>query len=202
MRKTILAISICTAAAWARSAGAQGAPGVHFGLSGGADFPVADQRDVYKTGWNGTALVAFNFGDSPVGLRIDGSYHDLRTKGDLEPFFGGTGKTRIIDGTADLVIGARHSPVEPYLIGGVGAYDLRFHGQEVDTGNAFTQSTTRFGWNAGGGIAFPVSPNWGGRMFIEARYTSISVNADRFSNSIHTGGSRFTFVPVNVGIIF
>ena len=37
-------------------------------------------------------------------------------------------------------------------------------------------------------------------MFMEARYTSISVNADRFSNSVHTGGSRFTFVPV--GIIF
>jgi len=202
MRKTILAISIFAAVAWARSARAQGAPGVHFGVSGGADFPVSDQRDVYKTGWNGTALVAFNFGDSPVGMRIDGSYHDFRTKGDLEPFFGGTGKTRIIDGTADLVIGARHAPVEPYLIGGVGAYDLRFHGQEVDTGNAFTQSTTRFGWNAGGGIAFPVNPNWVGRMFVEARYTSISVNADRFSNSIHTGGTRFTFVPVNVGIIF
>jgi hypothetical protein len=39
-------------------------------------------------------------------------------------------------------------------------------------------------------------------MFIEARYTSISINTDRFSNSIHTGGSRFTFVPVNIGIIF
>ena len=39
----------------AKIADAQGASGVRFGLSGGADFPVSDQRDVYKTGWNGTA---------------------------------------------------------------------------------------------------------------------------------------------------
>ena len=202
MRKAVLGFAVLAAVALTRQAAAQGAPGAHFGLSGGADFPVSDQSDVYKTGWNGTALVAFNFGTSPFGFRIDGSYHELRTKGDLEPFFGGTGKTRIIDGTANVVIGPHHMSVEPYFIGGGGAYDLRFSGEEVDTGNAFSESTTRFGWNAGGGIAFPLSHDGSGRMFIEARYTSISVNADRFSNSVHTGGSRFTFVPVNVGIIF
>jgi opacity protein-like surface antigen len=175
---------------------------VQFGLSGGADFPVEDQRDVYKTGWNGTALLAFNFGGSPVGLRIDGSYHELKTKTDLEAFFLGSGKTRIIDGTADLVIGPRGKPVEPYLLGGVGAYDLRFRGEDITTGNSFSQSTTRFGWNAGAGIAFPLSPASSTRIFVEARYTSVSVNSDRFSNSIHTGGTRFTFVPVNLGILF
>src|SRR5437588_5521595 len=109
----------------AKIADAQGASGVRFGLSGGADFPVSDQRDVYKTGWNGTALVAMNFGPSPVGIRIDGSYHELRTKSGLDVFFGGGGETRIIDGTANLVIGPRGMAVEPYFIGGAGAYDLR-----------------------------------------------------------------------------
>jgi hypothetical protein len=37
---------------------------------------------------------------------------------------------------------------------------------------------------------------------VEARYTSISVNADRFTNSIHTSGTRFTIIPVNLGFIF
>ena len=186
----------------ARTARAQGVAPVQFGLSGGADFPVEDQKDVYKTGWNGTALLAFNFGASPVGLRIDGSYHELKTKNDLEAFFLGSGKTRIIDGTADVVIGPRGRTVEPYLLGGVGAYDLRFRGEDITTGNSFSQSTTRFGWNAGGGIAFPLRPGSSSRIFVEARYTSVSVNTDRFSNSIHTGGSRFTFVPVNLGILF
>lgn len=186
----------------APAAFAQGTRPAQFGLSGGADFPVADQRDVYRTGWNGTALLAFNFGTSPVGLRIDGSYHELKTKSDLDALFLGSGKTRIIDGTLDLVLGPRNLAVEPYLIGGGGAYDLRFRGQDITTGNAFSESTTRFGWNVGGGLAFPLRPGSGSRVFVEARYTSISVSVDRFSNSVHTGGSRFTFVPVNIGVIF
>jgi len=186
----------------ARVGSAQGAGAVQFGLSGGADFPVSDQKDVYKTGWNGTALLAFNFGASPVGLRIDGSYHELTTKSDLDAFFVGSGKTRIIDGTIDLVAGPRGLVVEPYFIGGVGAYDLRFRGEDITTGNSFSQSTTRFGWNAGVGVAFPLARESSSRLFVEARYTSISVDSDRFSNSLHTGGNRFKFVPVNLGILF
>jgi opacity protein-like surface antigen len=203
MKRTTLGFlfSIGAALCISGTALAQGTGGVHFGVSGGADFPVSDQKDVYKTGWNGTALVAINFGNAPVGLRIDGSYHELKTEDNLLLFLG-NGKTRIIDGTADVVIGPRGQSVEPYVIGGVGAYDLRFRGTEIDTGNAFSQSTTRFGWNAGVGIAFPLGSGSNSRMFIEGRYTSISLNADRFSNSIHTGGSRFTLVPVNLGFVF
>lgn len=181
---------------------AQGTGGVHFGISGGADFPVSDQKDVFQTGWNGTAMLAINFGTAPVGIRIDGSYHELKTKGDLDAFFFGNGSTRIISGTADLVIGPRGQAVEPYVIGGVGAYDLRFRGQEVDTGNAFSDVTTRFGWNAGVGIAFPLGRGSNSRFFIEGRYTSISTNGNRFSDSVKSGGSRFTIVPVNAGFIF
>ncbi|HET7451442.1 MAG TPA: outer membrane beta-barrel protein [Thermoanaerobaculia bacterium] len=186
----------------AASARAQGNRPVQFGISGGADFPVSDQSDVYKTGWNGTALLAFNFGTSPFGLRVDGSYHEFRTKSDFEAEFG-NGKTRIVDGTFDVVIGPRNMAVEPYFLGGGGAYDMRFEGQDITTGNAFKDTTTRFGWNVGGGIAFPLGPpGTSSRIFIEARYTSVSVDVDRFSNSIHTGGTRFTFVPVNVGFVF
>ena len=137
---------------------------------------------------NGTAILALNFGDSPFGIRVDGSYGELHAKSSL-PGFVRTGTTRLITGTADLVVGARHGPIQPYLIGGVGAYDLRFQGQEVTTGNVFSDSTTRFGWNAGLGIAFPVGSM---AIFVEARYTSVSTDGNRFSDSIHTGGSRFT----------
>lgn len=150
-------------------------------------------------GLDGTAILAINFGDSPFGIRVDGSYGEIKTKSDLQAFLG-TGTTRLITGTADLVIGARHGPVQPYLIGGVGAYDLRFQGQQVDTGNVFSDSTTRFGWNAGLGIAFPVASTMA--IFVEARYTSVSTDGNRFSDSVHTGGSRFTYVPVSVGFIF
>jgi len=179
-------------------ASAQGAPGFRFGITGGADFPLQDQSDVYKTGWNGGLLFAINFGDTPFGLRFQATYDEMHLK-EFALFPNASGKTRIIAGVGDLVIGARHGAVQPYLIGGVGAYDLRFSGQDFSD-NPFSDSTTRFGWNAGGGLAFSLGRT--SRMFVEARYTSVSVDSDRFSNSIHTGGTRFTFLPVNLGFVF
>ncbi len=180
-----ISVGVCAALllfATASAARAQGIGSVHVGISGDADFPVQDQKDAYKTGWNGSLLVPINFGASPVSLRVDGSYHHMDTKSN------------------DVVAGPRGTSVEPYFIGGVGAYDLRFHGEDL-TNNTFSDRTTRFGWNAGGGLAFPLSGS-NSRLFIEARYTSVSTNGDRFSDSVRSGGSRFTFVPVNLGVIF
>src|SRR5262249_9686776 len=153
---------------------AQGGPGVHFGISGGADFPVENQSDVYKTGWNGTFLIPINFGSSPFGIRFDGSYHELKVKDEVFVIAGGSRKVRIINGTFDVTLGPHHGAVQPYFLGGVGAYDLRFSGENITTGNAFSNSTTRFGWNAGGGLAFPLGDSSGSVFFIEARYTSVS----------------------------
>jgi len=178
---------------------AQGTGSVHVGISGGADFPVQDQHDAYQTGWNGTLLFPINFGSSPVSARVDGSYNRMNTKSDLAAFTG-SGNVRILSGTVDLVAGPRDTPVEPYVIGSVGAYDLRFHGEDL-ANNTFSDRTTRFGWNAGGGIAFPLGAT-NSRLFLEARYTSVSTNGDRFSQSVRYGGSRFTFIPVNLGLIF
>ena len=120
---------------WASEAGAQGAPGVRFGVSGGASIPVQNQDHVYQLGWNATAMVLFNF-DAPVGIRLDGSYGEMDTKHDL-PGFVGNGSARIISGTADVVLGPRHGWIQPYFLGGVGVYDLRFKGQEVDGSDLF-----------------------------------------------------------------
>jgi opacity protein-like surface antigen len=178
---------------------AQGASGVHLGIAGGADFPVQNQREAFRTGWNAGALLAINFGTAPVGLRIDGAYHRMETKSDLAAF-AGSGNVRILSGTANLVLGPKGGPAEPYVLGGAGGYDLRFHGEDL-THNTFSDSTTRFGWNAGAGIAFPLGTS-NSRIFVEGRYISISTNGNRFSDSITTKGSRFTFVPVNLGFIF
>ena len=178
---------------------AQGTPGFHIGVAGGALLPTEDQHDVFDTGWNATLLFPINFGTSPIGIRFDGSYGELTTKSSLVGFQG-DGKSRIISGTFNLVIGPHLGVVQPYIIGGVGAYDLRFSGQEVDTGNLFADSSTRFGWNVGAGLSFCVGATT--QIFVEGRYTSISLDSNRFTDSIHTGGHRFTLVPVNVGIIF
>ncbi|HKD19472.1 MAG TPA: outer membrane beta-barrel protein [Thermoanaerobaculia bacterium] len=182
-------------------ASAQGAPGFHLGIGGGAVFPVQDQSDVYKTGWNATLMLLWNFGDSPFGIRLDGSYGELETKDVLTPIFGNA-KTKILDGTFDLVIGPHIGPyVQPYILGGVGAYDMRFNGENINTGNLFENRTTRFGWNAGAGMAFRLGSTTNTHFFVEGRYSSISIS-DLFTDSIHTGGRRFTTTTLNGGIIF
>jgi opacity protein-like surface antigen len=204
-RRSVLAFAALAAALLfgiSSVASAQGAPGFHIGLSGGADFPVEDQSDAFETGWNGTLILAWNFGESPFGIRLDGSYHELKIKDELLVSFT-EGKTRILDGTFDFVIGPHIGPyVQPYILGGVGAYDMRFRGQEIEVDDIFSDSTTRFGWNAGTGVAFRVGDTTSTHVFFEGRYTSISTDGDRFTDTIHTGGNRFTMVVVNTGIIF
>ena len=195
MRVCLVVLGFVTTATLAR---AQGAPGFRVGLEGGADFPIENQSDVYKTGWNAGILFPINFGDSPFGIRIDGAYHRMDTK-DLMFFVPGSGKVEIINGTFDFTLGPRHGSVQPYFLGGVGVYDMKFHGEDVFA-NPFSERSTRFGWNAGGGIAFALGTTT--RFFVEARYTSVSIDTDRFSNSIHTGGSRFTFIPLSAGFVF
>ena len=197
--RSIVAILIMGMAslAVASTASAQGAPGFHFGLSAGADFPVEDQEDIYDVGWNGTLMLNWMFGTSPFGIRLDGSYHQLHVDDDLEPLFVDA-KTRIIDGTFDFVFGPHIGIwVQPYILGGVGVYDLRFSGDDFDE-LEFSESTTRFGWNVGTGVAFRVSDQSDIHLTLEGRYHSVDLDRDQFFET----GNRFTVVTVNSGVIF
>ncbi len=177
-------------------AAAQGAPGFHIGLSGGADFPVGDQESVYDVGWNGTLMFSWMFGTSPFGIRLDGSYQELKVKSELEPLFL-DGKARLIDGTFDFVFGPHFGGFQPYILGGVGIYDVRFSGQDVVNGGLeFEVSDTRFGWNAGTGFAFCVSGDV--HIFLEGRYHSIDLDLDRFVET----NNRFDVVTANLGVVF
>ena len=180
-------------------AAAQGAPGFHVGLSGGADFPVGDQENVYDVGWNGTLMFSWMFGTSPFGIRLDGSYQELQVKSELEPLFL-DGKARLLDGTFDFVFGPHIGGwFQPYLLGGVGIYDVRFSAQDVVNGGLeFKVSDTRFGWNAGTGFAFRVSDQSDVHIFLEGRYHSIDLDRDAFVET----NNRFEVVTANLGVVF
>ena len=180
-------------------ASAQGAPGFHIGVSGGAMIPVQDESDVYNVGWNAMLVIPINFGASPFGIRLDGSYSEIDPKSEIIDF--NSGDTRIIDGTFDFVFGPHFGAFQPYIIGGVGIYDLRFRGEDVTGGNVFESSTTRFGWNVGTGFAFRVGSS-NTHVFVEGRYTSVSLEGNVLGDTLDTGGRRFTLVPVNVGVVF
>jgi len=165
---------------------AQGAVGMHFGIAGGASFPEEDAGNAYDTGYHGSFL--FNFTAPIVGLRLEGMYSRLEEKTRPQA----SGHVQLGGATANLVIGPSSFAVRPYFVGGGGFYRVKF--SATRTAGDFESTQDKFGWNAGGGIAFGAGPV--GTIFIEARYIRIETDP----NFVMSG--HFIFVPVTVGFVF
>jgi len=163
------------------SAWAQGTSGFHVGLSGAAIFPTEAASRDFTTGWGGSAMVIFNPRNSPVSVRAEGTYCGIEASS-----YTGVIRAKISSGTANVVVGSRGPSGRPYFIAGGGAYDLDFTAGSRTA--PFSGKQTRFGWNAGGGIAFPLGG--GSSIFVEAHYHSVQTK------------DSFTFVPVSVGVVF
>jgi hypothetical protein len=163
---------------------------IQFGVMGGATFPTGDFNNFVKTGWNAGALLNFGFQNSPVALRVDGSWNQMNYK-DFNNV-----KLRLIDATADLVfnVGTK-SPAQFYLIGGAGVYNFKNTGSN-DNFDFSSGSQTKFGLNGGAGIKFKGSLS----PFVEARYHYV------FSGSSFNNGNgqdeKFQMIPLSVGITF
>jgi hypothetical protein len=114
----------------------------------------------------------------PVGVRFDVMYHGLGGKelglGLENP------DLKVLAGAANVVLTtANTGTVRPYVLGGVGLYNLSCDGCE---------SETKFGLNGGGGIEFGVG---GFNTFVEARFHSV------FTEDVKTN-----LVPVVFGLRF
>jgi hypothetical protein len=71
----------------------------------------------------------------------------------------------------------------PYLIGGLGVYNINFDLAGVD-------SETKFGINAGAGFTVPVGQG-STRLFAEGRF-----------HNIFTEGENLNLLPITIGIMF
>lgn len=154
--------------------------GAEFSLGGGLSVPLGDFDDFAKLGWQGTAAVSFVPANLPVGFQVDGSYSQFSDDTPLDI------KSQLIYGTGNVVYKfatAEDSRFRPYVIGGVGVYNLKPTGDDVlgDPG-----SETKFGINAGAG--FDVKAGGAG-LFIEGRF-----------HNVFTEGSNTQFIPLTVGI--
>jgi len=163
---------------------------IQFGVMGGATFPTGDFNNFVKTGWNAGALLNFGFQNSPVALRVDGSWNQMNYKDFTDV------KLRLIDATADLVfnVGTK-SPAQFYLIGGAGVYNFKNTGSN-DNFDFSSGSQTKFGLNGGAGIKFKGSLS----PFVEARYHYV-FSGDSFNNG-NGQNEKFQMIPLSVGITF
>ena len=144
---------------------------------GRRDLSDRSLQQSFKTGWNAGALLNFGFVNSPVGLRVDGSWNQFNFKNvTSSPHF------RVLDATADAVFNfGTQSPAQFYVLGGVGVYNFKVTGNDNNF-DFSSGSTTKFGLNGGVGVKFtagPVAP------FVEARYHYV-FSGDYLQN---TGGN-------------
>ena len=166
---------------------------IQFGVMGGVSLPTNDFNKILKTGWNAGALLNFGFANSPVALRVDGSWNQFNPKGVTT----GSPHFRVLDATADAVFSfGTKSPAQFYLIGGAGVYNMKL--TNADNNLDFSKgSTTKFGLNGGVGLKFTAGPL---APFIEARYHYV-FSGDNFSNS-NGSSAKFQMVPISLGLTF
>ena len=166
---------------------------IQFGVMGGVSLPTSDFNDFLKSGWNAGALLNFGFSNSPVALRVDGSWNQFNFK-DVTT---GSPHFRVLDATADAVFSfGTKSPAQFYLLGGAGVYNMKSTNNDNNL-DFSSGSTTKFGLNGGVGVKFtagPVAP------FVEARYHYV-FSGDSFNNT-NGNNAKFQMIPISVGLTF
>jgi hypothetical protein len=182
MSALALTMLVSTSAAYAQ--------GAEFSLGGGVGVPLSDFDDEAKLGWHGLAAISFVPTGWPIGIQIDGQYHQFKLDEDVVG--PGSLKDRMILGTANIVYKfktSETSPVRPYLIGGGGVYNVKTTGSsDVGTVLDTDNSRTKFGINGGAGFDFKAGS---AGVFIEGRF-----------HNIFFPGSDLTFIPITVGVRF
>ncbi len=168
-----LSLALGLLAAPTLRAQSQPTEGIRFGFGFGATLPMSDYGNVDKMGYHVLGALQMPISASPVHLRVDVMYS--QTSHDV-----GSGNTTLFGGTVDALyhLGDRAASARPYILGGLGLYNV--------DGLGPSQSKLAFGF--GGGFLFGLS---GLNAFVEARYMSVQ-----------TSGSSLTFVPITVGLMF
>ena len=172
----LLAVSASTVRAQAPVA----ARPVSFGVTGGLSIPTGDFGDFFDSGYNVGALLEFTPALSPLAFRVEGDYQRFAIKGDEAE-----SDLRIISGTANALYKfGSATMVRPYVLGGVGLFNVGGTGDDGESEN-------KFGYNVGGGLEIPLS---GITVFGDVRFQQVRFSGD--------GESNINLVPIKVGIRF
>ena len=183
----VLAVLACSPMA----ASAQVGLAKHFvtvGVGGGVSVPVSDAGDAFKNGFNVKGFARLNVPKLPVMPRFDLDFSRFNLD---EAQVGVPGTGQILAGLANLqmsVLG--FGPVRPYIIAGLGAYNLKTDTQGLTPSSV---SQTHFGVNGGAGVNLHLGMING---FAEGRIDNI------FTDSGMIDASKVQFVPVTFGLTF
>jgi hypothetical protein len=169
------------------TAGAQIGRPFKIGFGGGVSVPVSDAKDALETGIHGQVMVMWTAPVLPLSLRgsVGYSRYDLKS---LAPGVDGTGS--VLSGLANVSWGFPVGPVKPYIIGGLGAFNMK-----GTVAGVSGPSETKFGIDAGAGLEFKLGRFIG---FVEGKVEDIFTEQGLASSqSFDT-----MVVPVTFGIFF
>ena len=181
------AVALLVAALQATTASALGRP-FQIGIGGGASVPVGDAADAFKTGFHAKAMLKVSAPVLPLSFRGSVGYERFNLEG-LTPGTDGTG--RILSGLANVAWGFPVGPVKPYLLGGVGAFNMK-----SEVGGTSSPSQTKLGIDGGAGVEFSLGVISG---FVEGRVENI------FTSDQGVGGGQpwdTRIIPVTFGVYF
>jgi opacity protein-like surface antigen len=160
------------------------------GFAGGASVPVSNAADAFKSGFHGKAMFQWSPPVLPLGLRASVGYERLSLKS-LTPGVDGTGK--ILSGVGNFTYGFPVGPLKPYLIAGVGAFNMK-----TEVGGTTSPSQTKFGIDAGAGLEFKLGGIAG---FVEGKVENIFTDQG-FTGPGSTQDVKTMIVPVTFGVFF
>jgi hypothetical protein len=144
-------------------------------FAAGATMPVGSTGDGVDAGYHAMIGVGIKPPLAPLGARIEGMFNDNKFKAASDA------SMRFLAVTAN---GTYTVVPQFYIIGGLGMYN----GKCAGTCGPLTESSTDFGFNAGGGVNIPLT---GLGVFIEARL-----------HVINTETESTKLLPITVGIKF
>ncbi len=165
---------------------------VSFGVGGGVSVPVSDAKDSFKNGFNGQGFVRLNLRFLPVAPRVDFTFSKFNLD---DAKVGTTGTGQVLAGLANVQFYLIHGgPVRPYIVAGVGAYNVK---TETDAGGAYSAqsvSNTRFGVNGGGGLVIKLGSLVS--LYAEGRIDNV------YSDKGLIQSNQIQVVPVTFGLVF
>lgn len=171
---------------------------VRFAFGGGVSVPTSDYKDALENGFNGQGSLIFNIAGFPLAFRADLNYNKFSFR--ERPTIGGVpsvsdveGNTQILGGLANITIPLGTGPITPYVMAGLGAFNVK---SEITSGlgaSSDPDSETKFGINGGAGLALRI---FGASAFIEGKLQNVYTDKGLIDKS------TVKIIPVTFGFIF
>jgi len=178
----VLLLAVVAPSARAQSVDRTGdARPIRFGIAGGVVIPrTGGSTRELENGLHGQGFALLKLPGGLPALRLNVDYAHMRfakpTAGTASSSAGTDGARTLLDGVAGVRLDLLHGPVRPYLLAGVGAFNVRdaLTAAATSGGNAAaldrTMTSTNFGVDGGAGLAFKLGPVDG---FLETRLQNV-----------------------------